>query len=231
MLRHFIEGYNVADLGWGAAGASTVTLSFWVRCSLTGTFGGTLTNDAQSRFYPFSYTINSANTWEQKSITIAGDTTGTWDKTVNRGIDLSFSFGAGSSVVGTAGSWGASAYWGVTGQTNLIATNGATFYITGVQLEKGSTATSFDYRPYGTELALCQRYYSVIPGNIFGTAYSSAGLGMFYFPTTMRATPSLTVDTNSVGYTLTATGTQAGYIYIGTFNTGAVNTLRSNAEL
>jgi hypothetical protein len=154
-----IEGFNISDLGWGTANAQPVTLSFWVRSSLTGTFGGALQNSAQNRSYVFSYTINSANTWEQKSITIAGDTSGTWLTTNGTGILLTVNLGSGSGYQNTAGSWVGSGKFTVTGQTSVVGTNGATFYITGVQLEKGSTATSFDYRPYGTELALCQRYF------------------------------------------------------------------------
>jgi len=153
-----IEGNNIVDLGWGTATAQSVTLSFWVRSSLTGTFGGALRNNASNRSYPFTYTISAANTWEQKSVTIAGDTTGTWDNSTNCGIQVGFGLGVGSTYSGTAGSWAAANYVSATGATSVVGTNGATFYITGVQLEKGATATSFDYRPYGTELALCQRY-------------------------------------------------------------------------
>ena len=158
-VQQIIEGLNVADLGWGTANAATVTLSFWVRSSLTGTFGGALANSSVNRSYPFSYTINAANTWEQKSITIVGDTSGTWLTTNGNGIRLFFSLGMGSNRTGTAGAWAGADYRSATSATSVVGTNGATFYITGVQLEKGSTATSFDYRPYGTELALCQRYY------------------------------------------------------------------------
>ena len=161
MIVQAIEGLNVADLGWGAAGAATVTLSFWVRSSLTGTFSGALQNSAGNRSYPYSYTISTANTWEQKTITIAGDTTGTWLTTNGIGISLRFNLGSGSTFLGTAGAWAASGLNGATGSVSVVGTNGATFYITGVQLEKGSTATSFDYRPYGTELALCQRYFEM----------------------------------------------------------------------
>jgi hypothetical protein len=154
-----IEGFNVADLGWGAAGAQTVTLSFLVRSSLTGTFGGALINSAANRSYLFSYTISAANTWEQKSVTIAGDTSGTWLTNSGIGIVVRFGLGSGSTFTGTSGSWQAGNLIQPTGTVSVVGTNGATFYITGVQLEKGSTATSFDYRPYGTELALCQRYF------------------------------------------------------------------------
>ena len=156
-----IEGFNVADLGYGAAGAATVTISFWVQSSLTGTFGGALSNGSTNRSYAFSYTISAANTWEQKTITVAGDTTGTWNKTNSTGLILTLGLGVGSSATGATGSWAGAWYASANSAVNVVSTNGATFYITGVQLEKGSTATSFDYRPYGTEFALCQRYYEV----------------------------------------------------------------------
>jgi hypothetical protein len=174
-----IEGLNIADLGWGTANALPVTLSFWVRSSVTGTFGGAIRNSASNRSYPFSYTISSANTWEYKSVTIPGDTSGTWLTTNGIGLRPNFSLGAGSDRLGTAGAWSGSNLSGVTGQTNLIATNGATFYITGVQLETGSVATPFERRPFGTELQLCQRYYeksydqSVAPGSASTSGYSS----------------------------------------------------------
>jgi hypothetical protein len=168
-----IEGFNTADLAFGTASASTVTLSFWVRSSLTGTFGGALMNNDSNRSYPFTYTISSANTFEYKTVTITGDTTGTWVGATNGiGLYVNFSLGAGSTRLGTAGAWAAAGYYGATGQVNLVTTNAATWYVTGVQLEKGSTATSFDYRPYGTELNLCYRYYekSYEIGTVPGTA-------------------------------------------------------------
>lgn len=166
-----IEGFNTSDLAFGTASAATVTLSFWVRSSLTGTFGGALKNGAANRSYPFTYTISVANTWEQKSVTIAGDTSGTWVGATNgTGLSVQIGLGVGSTFSGTAGSWQGSNLISATGATSVVGTSGATFYITGVQLEKGSTATSFDYRSQGTELALCQRYYEksynqdVVPG-------------------------------------------------------------------
>ncbi len=191
-IRQYIEGLNVADLAWGTASASTVTLSFWVRSSLTGTFGGSIANSAQDRFYVFSYTINSANTWEQKTITIAGDTTGTWLTNNAIGIRLFWSLGSGATVSGTAGSWGSTFYRNATGATNIVGTNGATFYITGVQLEKGNIATSFDVRPYGTELALCQRYFETLGfGNIAMAETGSTYVMNLPYKVTKRAQASI----------------------------------------
>jgi hypothetical protein len=192
-LNHRIEGFNCADLAWGTANAKTVTLSFWVRSSLTGTFGGALLNGAGDRSYPFSYTISLANTWEQKTITIAGDTTGTWLTNNSTGINVFLSLGTGSSNSGTAGAWSGSSFYSATGATSVVGTNGATFYITGVQLEVGSTATSFDYRPYGTELNLCQRYLTVIPATSYITAYitsTTAGYCIYNPPVALRTAPT-----------------------------------------
>jgi len=197
-----IEGFNTADLDFGKSTASTITLSFWVRSSLTGTFGGAITNSAQNRAYPYSYTISSANTWEQKSVTIIGDTTGTWIGATNgNGMYVHFSLGAGSTYSGTAGSWAANNYWSATGATSVVGTNGATFYITGVQLEKGSTATSFDYRPYGTELALCQRYFEIIGSTansvLFQTYAAGSGTAnqrqTVYYKVSKRAAPTASI--------------------------------------
>ena len=171
-MSQIIEGFNIADLGFGAAGASTVTFSFWIRSSLTGTFSGSLKNgNSYNRSYPFTYSISSANTWEYKTVTVAGDTTGTWQTGNLGGLIVYWDLGCGSSLLSTANSWQAGNFNGVTSSTRLISTLNATMDITGVQLEKGSTATSFDYRPYGTELALCQRYYQ----RNFNPSYAGIG--------------------------------------------------------
>lgn len=209
-----IEGYNVSDLGWGTASAKTVTLSFWVRSSLTGTFGGSLQNSAKNRSYPFTYTISTANTWEQKSITIAGDTSGTWLTTNGIGLTVTFGLGIGlTSIVGPAGSWAGADYRSATGATSVVGTNGATFYITGVQLEKGSVATPYEVLPYQVQLAQCQRYYcksfnpSIVPApsaaqaiySTFATYSSSNGYvaGVYPYPVQMRAAPTVTFYTSN----------------------------------
>jgi hypothetical protein len=198
-IQQRIEGFNFSDLGFGTANAQPVTISFWVRSSLTGTFGGVLRNGSFNRSYPFTYTISAANTWEQKFVTIAGDTTGTWNSTNGTGAILSFGLGVGLTFSGTAGSWAASGFTSATGATSVVGTSGATFYITGVQLEKGSTATSFDYRPYGTELNLCQRYLPVISaGGYNGNGSCSAtnrAYALFSLPVTPRVAPTGIVST------------------------------------
>lgn len=161
MLSQRIEGFNIADLNWGTANAKTITLSFWVRSSLTGTFGGSLVNNAGNRNYPFTYTINTANTWEFETITIPGDTSGTWLTTNGMGIAVYLGLGVGTTYSGTAGAWAAGEKYTATGATSVVGTNGATFYLTGVMLEVGTQATTFTTAggSYGAELALCQRYF------------------------------------------------------------------------
>ena len=200
-FRHYIEGYNFADLMWGTSSAQAITLSFWVRSSITGTYAVGLRNKNADRTYPATYTINSANTWEYKTITVAGDTTGTWEGATNQtGVALIFSLGAGSGLQGTANTWNSGNLWSTATATQWISTVGATFYITGVQLEKGSVATPFEFRPYGTELALCQRYYEQANFPVAGVCSYAAGSwqsgGNFTVPykTVKRGATSTTVS-------------------------------------
>ena len=193
VIGQSIEGFNFADFAWGTANAKTVTLSFVVYSSLTGTFGGALRNSASNRSYPFTYSIPTANTWTTISVTIAGDTSGTWVGATNGiGVSLFFGLGVGTTYSGTAGAWAATNYISATGAVSVVGTNGATFYITGVQLEKGSVATPFEFRQFGTELALCQRYYSISGmdwQNYILAGYS--GLGSIYLPVTVRAAATI----------------------------------------
>jgi hypothetical protein len=180
-----VEGLNAADLGWGTANAQTVTLSFKVYSSLTGTFGGVLKNNAANRSYPFTYTISSANTWTTISVTVAGDTTGTWLTTNGIGLRVQFGLGVGSTYSGTAGSWAAANYISATGAVSVVGTAGATFYITGVQLEVGTKATPYEMQIYSDQLAQCQRYYET--GYNIWSGYTN-GSSNYYFSTTYKVT-------------------------------------------
>ena len=170
LLEQDIEGFNFYDFNFGSASAKTLTISFYVYSSLTGTFGGAIANSAGTRSYPFSYSIASANTWTQISITIPGDTTGTWIGATNGiGLRVRFGLGSGSTYTGTANVWAASNLVQPTGTTSVVGTNGATFYITGVQLEIGTAATPFEYRNYQQELAMCQRYFQIAGSGGYGS--------------------------------------------------------------
>jgi hypothetical protein len=214
-----IEGFNTADLNWGTANAKTVTLSFWVKSSVTGTFSGSLMNGSVNRAYPFTYTISAANTWEYETVTIAGDTTGTWNTDNSSGILLYFSLGTGSTRLGTAGAWAGSRLQGATGETALVNTLNATWFITGCQLEVGSTATSFDYRPYGTELALCQRYFELITDvtgqnaafcDVYSNGANLASLTLTYKATKRAAPTAAVVGSFSTSNTSGSLNLQAG---------------------
>jgi hypothetical protein len=209
-VGQIIEGYNIADLGWGTANAKTVTLSFWVRSSLTGTFGGALQNSGFTRSYPFSYSISSANTWEYKTVIIVGDTSGTWLTTNGHGISVFFGLGQGTSTSATAGAWAAGNFNNATGATSVVGTNGATLYITGVQLEAGSQASGFEFLPIDVSLGRCLRYCLVVGDTPNGLDFSKwANQGHYYsatgfYPTIvfqypMRSTPSFTVSNQSAG--------------------------------
>ena len=218
VVEQNIEGFNSADLMFGSASASTVTLSFWVRSNLTGTFGGALRNSGDTRSYPFSYTINLANTFEFKTVTVAGDTSGTWLTTNGIGLAVTFGLAVGSTYLGAASAWASANYQSATGQSNLLATIGNTFYITGVQLERGSNATSFEFIDYGRQLIQCQRYYY----KNAPTSVANSGLGVGFsinsttaqifvtYPAQMRATPTTsttnTIISDNVSYDLNVSG-------------------------
>jgi hypothetical protein len=211
-LQQRIEGLNIADLGWGTANAKTITLSFLVYSSLTGTFGGAIINNSANRSYPFTYTISSANTWTQISVTIAGDTSGTWLTTNGIGAYICWDLGSGTTYQGTANAWGSAFYFAPTGRTSVVGTNGATFYITGVQLEIGTSATPFERRLYNQELAACQRYFAKdMPGNNYasfamGSLYSSTTAQIVYpHKVTMRTQPTVAVNLVTVQAATTTT--------------------------
>jgi hypothetical protein len=230
-IQQFIEGFNTADLAWGTANAQSVTLSFKVYSSLTGTFGGVLQNDGQNRSYPFTYTISSANTWTTISITVAGDTSGTWLTNNGRGVTVWFNLGTGSTLSGTAGAWAAAGYYSATGATSVVGTSGATFYITGVQLEAGSTASSFDYRPYGTELVLCQRYYYKVVADTTSSFFSdgqcdqtTSTKATIPFKVTMRTTPTALEQSGTAGdYRVNHSGTTTTCSSVPTFAVASSN--------
>jgi hypothetical protein len=213
ILNQYIEGVNTADFAWGTANATSIAVSFWVRSSLTGTFSLSICNGASNRSYITTYTVNAANTWEYKTVTIPGDTTGSWMTDSNISLQLRFDLGLGSNFNGTAGSWVAGNVARTSGSQSIVGTNGATFYITGVQLEEGIVSTPFDFRPYTTELQLCQRYYYqswgsgafTVTGNaFFGMPVPNAlqvSVGTTTFPVVMRANPTVTLydDVGSSG--------------------------------
>lgn len=202
-----IEGTNVSDLAFGSASAKTVTISFWVRSSITGTYAVALTNSGYGRCYPAQYTISAANTWEYKTVTIAGDTSGTWLTTTGIGAEVWFDLGSGSNFNGTANSWNGSLKVRTSSSANWIGTNGATFYITGVQLEVGSVATEFERRPYGTELALCQRYYQKLAGS------ESVGIGAYTTATRVDTVVNFTCEMRVPPTITTGSGGSYWYAY------------------
>ncbi|HJW23752.1 MAG TPA: hypothetical protein VJ576_02550 [Rhodocyclaceae bacterium] len=235
-INQIIEGLGISDLAWGSAQAQSVALSFWVHCSLTGTFGGCIQNNARDRSYPFTYTINSANTWEQKTVVIPGDTAGTWLKDTGAGLRLLLGLGVGSTYSAAPGAWAALNYWSATGAQSIVGTNGATFYLTGVQLEAGTVATPFERRPYGLELILCRRYYeksydvATAPGSatMAGAIYSGAPATSIYtgvpFRVSKRTAPTVTIY-NPVSGTAGNTSGASGNVAV-TSSTCSENNIR-----
>jgi hypothetical protein len=188
LIHQPIEGQNIRDFGWGSANAVSITLSFWVYSFLTGTFGGAIGNSTGSRTYGFNYSIAASNQWTQISITIPGETTGTWLTTNGVGMYVYFGLGVGSNYTVPSGSWTntASVRFSASG-VSVVGTAGATFYITGVQLEKGSTASSFELLPYTTTIGLCQRYYDTttmwVP--------AAGDPRQIFYKTSMRSNPTI----------------------------------------
>jgi hypothetical protein len=215
-FRQAIEGNNFYDFGFGTAAAKTITLSFVVYSSLTGTFSGSFTNYGFTRSYPFTYTISAANTWTTVYVTIPGDTGGTWVGGTNAGAALVwFSLGIGSTYTGPASAWATASYAAATGATSVVGTSGATFYITGVQLEQGPVATPFERRLYGTELSLCQRYYWINSSATNSVSYympvfaysTTLAFGVIEFPVTMRTTPTISTTGTPANYRIILGGT------------------------
>ena len=221
-IRQNIEGFNVADLGWGTASAQTVTMSFWVRSSLTGTFSGSLINSAYDRSYVFTFSISAANTWEYKTVTITGDTSGTWLTDNSTGIRLFFDMGSGSNYNAAAGAWGAGEKRNTSGAVQPIATTGATFYLTGVQLEAGTVATPFERRDYGRELMMCQRYFENVNFGATGAGRWTTldWSGYVSFAVTKRATPTVSL---SGTFTTFANGNQGNTTNVTTWQTPGLN--------
>jgi len=193
LFRHYIEGSNISNLKFGTSDAETITVSFYVKSSLTGTFGGSISNDDQNRSYPFTYTISSASTWERKTITLSGDTTGTWKTDTSTGIRINFSMGTGTSYQGTSGAWNGNTDFSATGETSVLATLNATWQITGVQLEADTSASDFEFLPYDVNLRRCQRYYALLTGRLYLMENRDGGNKgiVFPYPQTMRTTPTI----------------------------------------
>ena len=223
-LQQVIEGFNAADLAWGTSDAKAITISFWARSSISGTntYAGSLRNNATDRSYVFTYTL-AANTWTYVTVTVPGPTSGTWLTNNSGGIYFQFSLGTGSNFHTTANAWQNGNFLSVSGATSVVGTNGATFYVTGVQLEVGSVATPFERRQYGTELMLCQRYYSSMYQYVYT---STASFSPVSFKATMRATPTLAGG--GAGFTIAAS-TAEGYQAYQT--TAAFQTITASIEL
>ena len=212
IYQQAIEGFNFGDLAWGTSSAQAIAISFWVRSSLIGTYSVMLLSNGTGgtyRNYIATYSISSANVWEKKTITVSGDTSGTWDTGNTTGLYIAFDLGSGSGTAVTAGSWANGVARKSTGANTFVSqSNGATWYITGVQLEAGSTATDFERRPIGTELALCQRYTYRHSAEGDNDNYAPLGMGRYFdtnnaqlyvpFKVTMRAPPSSVTQVGNI---------------------------------
>ena len=225
-LRQVIEGYNMSDLAWGTSGAKPIVVSFWVRSSIAGTYSFSLFNGDSNRSLISTYIISSADTWEKKTIYVtAGDTGGVWNSSNGAGLSVWFDLGSGTSTNGTAGVWNTSLLVRTSGSVNWVGTNGATFYVTGVQLEQNLQPTPFEQRPIGLELALCHRYYKKETGlNVYmpATGYTQQRLATVHHGIPLRAAPttySFTSTTAMAAYLVVTVGVLSAYNVVGSVST------------
>jgi hypothetical protein len=195
IVYQLIEGFNAVDFAWGTASAKAVTLSFKVYSSLTGNFGGALRLPVVGRSYPFSYSVPVANTWTTVSITIPGDTLGVWLTGNDAGIFVGFSLGTGDTLSGASGAWSATSYFSPPSAVSIVGTNAATWYVTGVQLERGTTATAFEQRPISVEQTLCQRYLPPLLNGAGVVISSTVGYVSSTFMVPARVAPTGVVAT------------------------------------
>lgn len=210
-FKQLIEGYNIADLNWGTANAKPLTISFWVYSSVAGTYGYRLINATGPSAYVMQYTV-SANTWTYVTQTVTGPTSGTFGNTNGEGVSIQFDLGSGSSFqTSTLNSWITGDYIRASGNVQLITNASANWYVTGVQIESGTTATPFEYRQYGTEFMLCQRYYQTLSNNTYGLSViggvgPSNSIFHVYLPVTMRNAPNASGGGNTNTYYFNSVG-------------------------
>jgi hypothetical protein len=239
-LRHFIEGYNTADLAWGTSGAKPIVISFWVRSSIAGTYSLSVKNPNSSRVFTATYTITTADTWEKKIIYIPPETTGTWATDNTESLSLWFDLGSGTDANGAADIWKTSFTPKTSGSVNWVGTSGATFYLTGVQLEQNYQPTPFEQRPISVELQLCQRYFrrttvtqQYTEGTIYGYGAGGTSVGMTVpFPTTMRSSPTTSINgaftNNNCGGLNIIAYPDSVFYYVQVTSTGAFNIRSAN---
>lgn len=235
-IGHAIEGYNVADLAWGTSGAKPIVLSFWCRASVTGAYNVAIQNGGQTRSYVTTFTVNAANTWEYKTIYVNGDTTGTWATDNTAGMRVWFNLGVGSNFDTAANTWTAGSLYSTSGAIDFAANSGATFYLTGVQLEQNYQPTPFEQRPIGIEMELCQRYYYLHVSGYnkaicHGHYYSAGGFeGFLSFPTRMRTTPTLDYVQGTNYYNIySTTNDLSNYVFLDSYSTDTMAALYDNA--
>jgi len=198
VIYQSIEGYNVSHLDFGTSAALSIVASFWVKSSITGNYGCSIHNSALDRSYVGQYTVSVADTWEKKSVTFTGDTTGTWLKTTGVGMHINFDFGSGTDFEVALDTWVPGNDKRVSGQAILVATSSATIQFSGAQLEVGTTATPFERKTFDQELIACQRYCQKLHGEVTNSmvsmqlCYSTIGTeGVLYY-SKKRAAPTIT---------------------------------------